>query len=122
MLSTLAPSDLANAIALQRHRHAVSRARRASGKKVAVRIVTELQATRRRPFAGEATGADRAQAGAGGRGGFGPRRPTRSRRWSISAIRATIAANAVAAAHEERRGGRRFSAKLIRLGLKELAR
>ena len=117
VLSTLSPAELANAIAL-RDIAMVARAP-GVGKKVAERIVTELK-SKAPAFAGEATGT------------IGPKQelcegvapaPVAD---AVSALvnlgySRDIAANAVAAAMKAA-GEDADSAKLIRLGLKELAR
>jgi len=110
VLSTLSPSELANAVAL-RDIAMVSRAP-GVGKKVAERIVTELK-SKAPAFAGEASGTIglKQELGEGD---------------AVSALTnlgysRDIAANAVAAALKDA-GEDADSSKLIRLGLRELAR
>ncbi|MBX3597534.1 MAG: Holliday junction branch migration protein RuvA [Rhizobiaceae bacterium] len=117
ILSTLSPSDLANAIAL-RDIAMVSRAP-GVGKKVAERIVTELK-NKAPAFAGEAGGTIGLKQALGD--GLAPT-PVAD---AVSALAnlgysRDIAANAVAAALKSA-GESADSATLIRLGLKELAR
>jgi len=117
VLSTLSPADLANAIAL-RDIATVSRAP-GVGKKVAERIVTELK-NKAPAYAGEASGTIGLKRALGE--GVAPTPVTDA----VSALAnlgysRDIAANAVAAALKEAGDGA-DSAKLIRLGLKELAR
>ena len=117
VLSTLAPAELANAIAL-RDVATVSRAP-GVGKKVAERIVTELK-SKAPAFAGEASGTIGLKQELGE--GVAPA-PVAD---AVSALvnlgySCDVAANAVASALKT--GGEDAdSAKLIRLGLKELAR
>jgi Holliday junction DNA helicase RuvA len=117
ILSTLSPADLANAIAL-RDIAMVSRAP-GVGKKVAERIVTELK-NKAPAFAGSATGTIGLKQELGE--GVAPR-PVAD---AVSALvnlgySRDIAANAVAAALKSA-GEDADSAKLIRLGLREMAR
>ena len=117
ILSTLAPADLANAIAL-RDIAMVSRAP-GVGKKVAERIVTELK-NKAPAFAGSASGTIGLKQELGE--GVAPR-PVAD---AVSALvnlgySRDIAANAIAAAMKSAGEGA-DSAKLIRLGLRELAR
>jgi Holliday junction DNA helicase RuvA len=117
ILSTLSPADLANAIAL-RDIAMVSRAP-GVGKKVAERIVTELK-NKAPAFAGSATGTIGLKQELGE--GVAPR-PVAD---AVSALvnlgySRDIAANAVAAALQSAGEGA-DSAKLIRLGLREMAR
>lgn len=117
VLSTLTPADLANAIAL-RDIAMVSRAP-GVGKKVAERIVTELK-TKAPAFAGEAATTIGLKQDIGS--GYAPTPVVDA----VSALTnlgysRDIAANAVAAALKAAGEGA-DSAKLIRLGLKELAR
>lgn len=117
VLGTMPPSDLANAIAL-RDIAMVSRAP-GVGKKVAERIVTELK-NKAPAFAGEATGTIGLKQELGE--GLAPAPVTDA----VSALTnlgysRDMAANAVAAALKAAGEGA-DSAKLIRLGLKELAR
>jgi Holliday junction DNA helicase RuvA len=107
VLSTLAPGELASAIAL-RDLAMVSRAP-GVGKRVAERIVTELKG-KAPALAGEAS------AGIG----FAPAADAVSALTNLGYSR-DVAANAVAAAMKAAGEGA-DSAKLIRLGLKELAR
>ncbi|PLP60057.1 Holliday junction branch migration protein RuvA [Mesorhizobium loti] len=117
ILSTLSPSDLANAIAL-RDIAMVSRAP-GVGKKVAERIVTELK-TKAPAFAGEASGTIGLKQELGEGVAAAPVADAVSALTNLGYSR-DIAANAVAAALKN--GGEGAdSAKLIRLGLKELAR
>ena len=116
VLSTLSPSDLANAIALQ-DKTAVSRAP-GVGPKVAVRILTELK-NKAPAFAGDASNIGLKQE-------LGEGVATAPVADAVSALTnlgysRDQAANAVAAALKN--GGEGAdSAKLIRLGLKELSR
>ena len=117
MLSTLTPGELANAIALQ-DKTAVSRAP-GVGPKVAVRIVTELK-NKAPAFAGEAS------ANIGFKQELGEGVASAPVSDAVSALTnlgysRDQAANAVAAALKAA-GEDADSAKLIRLGLKELAR
>lgn len=117
ILSTLSPSDLAHAIAL-RDIAMVSRAP-GVGKKVAERIVTELK-TKAPAFAGEASGTIGLKQELGEGVAAAPVADAVSALTNLGYSR-DIAANAVAAALKN--GGEGAdSAKLIRLGLKELAR
>lgn len=117
ILSTLSPSDLANAIAL-RDIAMVSRAP-GVGKKVAERIVTELK-TKAPAFAGEASGTIGLKQELGEGVAAAPVADAVSALTNLGYSR-DIAANAVAAALKNGGDGA-DSAKLIRLGLKELAR
>ena len=117
ILSTLSPSDLANAIAL-RDIAMVSRAP-GVGKKVAERIVTELK-TKAPAFAGEASGTIGLKQELGEGVAAAPVADAVSALTNLGYSR-DIAANAVAAALKAAGDGA-DSAKLIRLGLKELAR
>ena len=117
VLSTLAPSDLANAIALQ-DKAAVARAP-GVGPKVATRIVTELK-NKAPAFAGEAS------ANIGLKQELGEGLASSAVADAVSALTnlgytRDHAANAVAAALKAA-GEDADSTKLIRLGLKELAR
>jgi Holliday junction DNA helicase RuvA len=117
LLSTLTPGELANAIALQ-DKTAVSRAP-GVGPKVAVRIVTELK-NKAPAFAGEAA------ANIGFKQELGEGVASAPVSDAVSALTnlgysRDQAANAVAAALKAA-GEDADSAKLIRLGLKELAR
>ncbi len=117
VLSTLAPSDLANAIALQ-DKAAVARAP-GVGPKVATRIVTELK-NKAPAFAGEAS------ANIGLKLELGEGVASSAVADAVSALTnlgytRDHAANAVAAALKTA-GEDADSTKLIRLGLKELAR
>ena len=117
LLSTLTPSELANAIALQ-DKTAVSRAP-GVGPKVAIRIITELK-NKAPAFAGDAT------AGIGLKQELGEGVAPAPVADAVSALTnlgysREQAANAIAAALKN--GGESAdSAKLIRLGLKELSR
>ncbi len=117
LLSTLTPSELANAIALQ-DKTAVSRAP-GVGPKVAIRIITELK-NKAPAFAGDAT------AGIGLKQELGEGVAPAPVADAVSALTnlgysREQAANAIAAALKN--GGEGAdSAKLIRLGLKELSR
>ena len=117
VLSTLAPADLANAIAL-RDIAMVSRAP-GVGKKVAERIVTELK-NKAPAFAGVATGSIGLKQELGEGVAPVPVADAVSALTNLGYSR-DIAANAVAAAVKAAGEGA-DSAKLIRLGLKELAR
>jgi holliday junction DNA helicase RuvA len=117
VLSTMPPSDLANAIAL-RDIAMVSRAP-GVGKKVAERIVTELK-TKAPAFAGEASGTIGLKQELGEGVAPAPITDAVSALTNLGYSR-DIAANAVAAALRVAGEGA-DSAKLIRLGLKELAR
>ncbi|MEQ1952758.1 Holliday junction branch migration protein RuvA [Mesorhizobium sp. CN2-181] len=117
VLSTLEPADLANAIAL-RDIAMVSRAP-GVGKKVAERIVTELR-TKAPAFAGAATGTIGLKQELGEGVAPAPVADAVSALTNLGYSRDT-AANAVAAALKAAGEGA-DSAKLIRLGLKELAR
>ncbi len=117
VLSTLSPSDLANAIAL-RDLAMVSRAP-GVGRKVAERIVTELK-NKAPAFAGEAAGAIGLKQELGEGVAPAPVADAVSALVNLGYGR-DIAANAVAAALKSA-GDEADSAKLIRLGLKELAR
>ncbi|MFI0842588.1 Holliday junction branch migration protein RuvA [Mesorhizobium sp. IMUNJ 23232] len=117
VLSTLEPADLANAIAL-RDIAMVSRAP-GVGKKVAERIVTELR-TKAPAFAGAASGTIGLKQELGEGVAPAPVADAVSALTNLGYSRDT-AANAVAAALKAAGEGA-DSAKLIRLGLKELAR
>ena len=117
VLSTLAPSDLANAIAL-RDIATVSRAP-GVGKKVAERIVTELK-TKAPAFAGTASGTIGLKQELGEGVAPAPVSDAVSALVNLGYSR-DIAANAIAGALKEA-GEAADSSKLIRLGLKELAR
>ncbi len=117
VLSTLSPSELANAIAL-RDVAMVSRAP-GVGKKVAERIVTELKA-KAPAFAGEAAQNIGLKQGIGSGTASTPVVDAVSALTNLGYSR-DIAANAVAAALKSAGEGA-DSARLIRLGLKELAR
>ncbi|TWG60530.1 MULTISPECIES: Holliday junction branch migration protein RuvA [unclassified Aminobacter] len=117
VLSTLSPSELANAIAL-RDIAMVSRAP-GVGKKVAERIVTELK-SKAPAFAGEATGTIGLKQELGEGVAPAPVADAVSALTNLGYSR-DIAANAIAAAVKVA-GEDADSAKLIRLGLKELAR
>jgi holliday junction DNA helicase RuvA len=117
VLSTMPPSDLANAIAL-RDIAMVSRAP-GVGKKVAERIVTELK-NKAPAFAGEASGTIGLKQELGAGVASAPITDAVSALTNLGYSR-DIAANAVAAALKVAGEGA-DSAKLIRLGLKELAR
>jgi Holliday junction DNA helicase RuvA len=116
LLSTLTPAELANAIALQ-DRSAVSRAP-GVGPKVAMRIVTELK-NKAPAFAGEAINIGLKQELGEGIASA-PVADAVSALTNLGYSR-DQAANAVAAAMKSAGEGA-DSAKLIRLGLKELAR
>ena len=116
VLSTLTPGELANAIALQ-DRAAVSRAP-GVGPKVAMRLVTELK-NRAPAFAGEAINIGLKQE-LGEGVAAAPVADAVSALTNLGYSR-DQAANAVAAAMKAAGDGA-DSAKLIRLGLKELAR
>ncbi|MEP9372159.1 Holliday junction branch migration protein RuvA [Mesorhizobium sp. KR1-2] len=117
VLSTLTPSDLANAIAL-RDIAMVSRAP-GVGKKVAERIVTELK-NKAPAFAGEAVGTIGLKQELGEGVAPAPIADAVSALVNLGYSR-DIAANAVSAALKTA-GEEADSSKLIRLGLKELAR
>ena len=117
VLSTLSPPDLANAIAL-RDIATVSRAP-GVGKKVAERIVTELK-NKAPAYAGTASGTIGLKQELGEGVAPAPVADAVSALTNLGYSR-DIAANAVAAAMKAAGEGA-DSAKLIRLGLKELAR
>jgi holliday junction DNA helicase RuvA len=117
VLSTLTPGELANAIALQ-DKTAVSRAP-GVGPKVAVRIVTELK-NKAPAFAGEASANIGLKQEIGEGVASAPVSDAVSALTNLGYSR-DQAANAVAAALKIA-GEEADSAKLIRLGLKELAR
>ncbi|KXF76233.1 Holliday junction ATP-dependent DNA helicase RuvA [Paramesorhizobium deserti] len=117
VLGTLTPSDLANAIAL-RDIAMVSRAP-GVGKKVAERIVTELK-NKAPAFAGEASGTIGLKQELGEGVASAPVADAVSALSNLGYSR-DQAANAVAAALKQA-GEDADSAKLIRVGLKELAR
>jgi holliday junction DNA helicase RuvA len=117
ILSTLSPPDLANAIAL-RDIAMVSRAP-GVGKKVAERIVTELK-NKAPAFAGSASGTIGLKQELGEGVAPAPIADAVSALTNLGYSR-DIAANAVAAAMKTAGEGA-DSAKLIRLGLRELAR
>ena len=117
ILSTLTPADLANAIAL-RDIAMVSRAP-GVGKKVAERIVTELK-TKAPAFAGGAAGTIGLKQELGEGVAPAPVADAVSALVNLGYSR-DIAANAVAAAMKSAGDGA-DSARLIRFGLKELAR
>ena len=117
VLSTLSPAELATAIAL-RDIAMVSRAP-GVGKKVAERIVTELK-NKAPAYAGEASGTIGLKQALGEGVAPSPVADAVSALANLGYSR-DIAANAVAAALREAGDGA-DSAKLIRLGLKELAR
>jgi len=117
VLSTLAPSDLANAVAL-RDIAMISRAP-GVGKKVAERIVTELK-TKAPAYAGDASGTIGLKQELGEGAAPAPIADAVSALTNLGYSR-DVAANAVAAALKEAGEGA-DSARLIRLGLKELAR
>lgn len=117
VLSTLTPSDLANAIALQ-DKAMVARAP-GIGPKVAQRIVTELK-SKAPAFAGEASGTIGLKQELGEGVAAAPVADAVSALANLGYSR-DQAANAVAAAVREAGEGA-DSAKLIRLGLKELSR
>lgn len=117
ILSTLAPADLANAIAL-RDIAMVSRAP-GVGKKVAERIVTELK-NKAPAFAGSASGTIGLKQELGEGVAPAPITDAVSALVNLGYSR-DVAANAVSAALKSAGEGA-DSAKLIRLGLKELAR
>jgi holliday junction DNA helicase RuvA len=117
VLSTLPPSDLANAIAL-RDLAMVSRAP-GVGKKVAERIVTELK-NKAPAFAGEASGTIGLKQELGEGVAPQPIADAVSALTNLGYSR-DMAANAIAAAIKVAGEGA-DSAKLIRFGLKELAR
>ena len=117
VLSTLTPGELANAIALQ-DKTAVSRAP-GVGPKVAVRIITELR-NKAPAFAGEASATIGLKQEIGEGVASAPVADAVSALTNLGYSR-DQAANAVAAALKN--GGEGAdSAKLIRLGLKELSR
>jgi len=117
VLGTLSPSELANAIAL-RDIAMVSRAP-GVGKKVAERIVTELK-NKVPAFAGDASGTIGLNQELGAGAAPAPVADAVSALSNLGYSR-DQAANAVAAALKEA-GENADSAKLIRLGLKELSR
>lgn len=117
VLSTLDPADLANAVAL-RDIAMISRAP-GVGKKVAERIVTELR-TKAPAFAGSASGTIGLKQELGEGVAPAPVADAVSALTNLGYSR-DVAANAVAAALNAAGEGA-DSAKLIRLGLKELAR
>jgi Holliday junction DNA helicase RuvA len=117
VLSTLSPADLANAIAL-RDVAMVSRAP-GVGKKVAERIVTELK-SKAPAYAGAATGTIGLKQELGEGVAPAPVADAVSALANLGYSR-DVAANAIAAALKAAGEGA-DSAKLIRLGLKELAR
>ncbi len=117
ILSTLTPSDLANAIALQ-DKTAISRAP-GVGPKVAVRILTELK-NKAPAFAGSADAAMGLKQELGEGAASAPVADAVSALTNLGYSREQ-AANAVAAALRNA-GEDADSAKLIRLGLKELSR
>jgi holliday junction DNA helicase RuvA len=117
VLSTLPPSDLANAIAL-RDLAMVSRAP-GVGKKVAERIVTELK-NKAPAFAGEASGTIGLKQELGEGVAPQPIADAVSALTNLGYSR-DMAANAIAAAMKVAGEGA-DSAKLIRFGLRELAR
>lgn len=117
ILSTLTPAELANAIAL-RDIAMVSRAQ-GVGKKVAERIVTELK-SKAPAFAGEAAATIGLKQELGEGVAPAPVADAVSALVNLGYSR-DIAANAVAAALKAD-GDNADSARLIRLGLKELAR
>jgi Holliday junction DNA helicase RuvA len=117
LLSTLTPSELANAIALQ-DKTAVSRAP-GVGPKVAVRIITELK-NKAPAFAGEAAATIGLKQELGEGVAPAPVTDAVSALTNLGYSREQ-AANAISAALKN--GGEGAdSAKLIRLGLKELSR
>lgn len=117
VLSTLTPGELANAIALQ-DKTSISRAP-GVGPKVAIRIVTELK-NKAPAFAGEAAASIGLKQEIGEGVASAPVADAVSALTNLGYSR-DQAANAVAAALKN--GGEGAdSAKLIRLGLKELAR
>ena len=117
VLSTLSPSELANAIALKD----IAMVARAPGvgKKVAERIVTELK-NKAPAFAGEAAGTIGLKQELGEGVAAAPVADAVSALTNLGYSR-DMAANAIAAALKEAGDGA-DSARLIRLGLKELAR
>jgi Holliday junction DNA helicase RuvA len=117
ILSTLAPADLANAITL-RDIAMVSRAP-GVGKKVAERIVTELR-SKAPAYAGSASGTIGLKQELGEGAAPAPVADAVSALTNLGYSR-DIAANAVAAALKAAGDGA-DSARLIRLGLRELAR
>ncbi|WP_425417226.1 Holliday junction branch migration protein RuvA [Oricola indica] len=117
VLSTLSPSDLANAIALQ-DKAMVARAP-GIGPKVAQRIVSELK-NKAPAFAGDASGTIGLKQELGEGVASGPVSDAVSALSNLGYSR-DQAANAVAVAMKEAGDGA-DSAKLIRLGLKELSK
>ncbi len=117
VLSTLSPAELANAIALK-DTAMVARAP-GVGKKVAERIVTELK-NKAPAYAGEATGTIGLKQELGEGVAPAPVADAVSALTNLGYSR-DMAANAIAAALKAAGEGA-DSAKLIRLGLKELAR
>ena len=117
VLSTLSPSDLANAIALQ-DKAMVARAP-GIGPKVAQRIVSELK-NKAPAFAGDASGTIGLKLELGEGVASGPVSDAVSALSNLGYSR-DQAANAVAVAMKEAGDGA-DSAKLIRLGLKELSK
>ncbi len=117
VLSTLTPSELANAIALQ-DKAAISRTP-GVGPKVAVRMLTELK-NKAPAFAGEAMGTIGLKQELGEGVAAAPVTDAVSALSNLGYSR-DQAANAVAAAMKEA-GENPDSAKLIRLGLKQLSR
>ena len=117
VLSTLTPGELANAIALQ-DKTAVSRAP-GVGPKVAVRIITELR-NKAPAFAGEASASIGLKQEIGEGVASAPVADAVSALTNLGYSR-DQAANAVSAALKNGGGGA-DSARLIRLGLKELSR
>jgi holliday junction DNA helicase RuvA len=117
ILSTLTPSDLANAIALQ-DKTAISRAP-GVGPKVAIRILTELK-NKAPAFSGDTSGTMGLKQELGEGVASAPVTDAVSALTNLGYSR-DQAANAVAAALKTA-GENPDSAKLIRLGLKELAR
>ncbi|MBP0438094.1 Holliday junction branch migration protein RuvA [Tianweitania sediminis] len=117
VLSTLTTAELANAIALRD----ISMVARAPGvgRKVAERIVTELR-TKAPAYAGDASGTIGLKQELGEGVAAAPVSDAVSALTNLGYSR-DVAANAVAAAMKEAGEGA-DSAKLIRLGLKELAR
>jgi Holliday junction DNA helicase RuvA len=117
ILSTLTPSELANAIALQ-DKAAISRAP-GVGPKVAMRIASELK-NKAPAFAGDATGTMALKQELGEGVASAPVADAVSALSNLGYSREQ-AANAVAAAMKDA-GEDADSAKLIRLGLKELSK
>lgn len=117
VLSTLTPGELANAIALQ-DKTMISRAP-GVGPKVAIRILTELK-NKAPAFAGEASATIGLKQELGEGVASGPVTDAVSALTNLGYSR-DQAANAVAAALKNA-GDDADSSKLIRLGLKELAR